>query len=300
MIPESTRAWKNRLFSLPSGRCPLGELTLAGAVRNSRGAGALRPRIFGQWAFVYLVAGSGVYEDALGTRREVQAGDWILVFPELAHHYGPRPGNFWNEIYVCFQGPIFEQWRASGLLDASRPTGTLCPVSFWWKELASVLKHIGQKGTSTLEAVTSWQHWLGRVITNQIPAKTESQRWQEQACRLLSENLSVEDSNGRTVAKTLGMGYESFRKKFVRHMGVPPGRFRERQRIEKARQLLQSKRLTNKELADTLGFYDEAHFSKSFRRHVGLSPRAFSRSLFPESPPHEKMRPTTSNRKVHP
>jgi transcriptional regulator GlxA family with amidase domain len=101
----------------------------------------------------------------------------------------------------------------------------------------------------------------------------------EQACRLLDQGLAGEDSAGQKVAGQLGMGYESFRKKFVLHLGVSPGRYREHLRIERAKQLLQSKRLTNKELAEMLGFCDEAHFSKTFRRKAGVSPREFRNSL---------------------
>jgi transcriptional regulator GlxA family with amidase domain len=90
--------------------------------------------------------------------------------------------------------------------------------------------------------------------------------------------LAEGDAAGREVAEAMGMGYENFRKQFTKHMGVSPGRYRERLRVERAKLLLRGKRLGNKELAEILGYCDEAHFSKAFKRLAGVSPRAYSKS----------------------
>jgi AraC-like DNA-binding protein len=44
-------------------------------------------------------------------------------------------------------------------------------------------------------------------------------------------------------------------------------------RIERARQLLARHRFTNKELAGMLGFHDEFHFAKTFKKLAGKTPR---------------------------
>ena len=80
--------WKTSLVQA-TGNSPLGEITLAGTISKSRGIRHDKPRVFGQWALVYLVAGTGRYHDARGTDIPLRAGDVILVFPELAHSYGP-------------------------------------------------------------------------------------------------------------------------------------------------------------------------------------------------------------------
>ena len=82
-------------------------------------------RVFGQRALVLLVAGAGRYRDANGLRRDVTAGAAILVFPALAHRYGPQAGQKWDEIYLCFDGPIFDVWEREKMWDASRPIARL-------------------------------------------------------------------------------------------------------------------------------------------------------------------------------
>ena len=75
---------------------------------------------------MYLVAGSGSYHDARGIDVSLRSGDVILVFPEVAHSYGPEAGGVWNELYVCFRGPVFESWRGAELFDVRNPV-------FHWK-----------------------------------------------------------------------------------------------------------------------------------------------------------------------
>jgi len=77
------------------------------------------------------------------------------------------------------------------------------------------------------------------------------------------------------IARALGLSYETFRKEFARETGQPPARYRLHRLIEQARLLIAGRNLSNKQIAETLGFYDEFHFSRHFRQVSGQSPREF-------------------------
>jgi hypothetical protein len=118
---------------------------------------------------VYLVAGSGNYRDARGIDVPLRAGDVILVFPEVAHSYGPEPGGIWNELYVCFRGPVFESWRVAELFDVRNPV-------FHWKAprigleiLQPFFSKLNQPFQSMLEAVTMWQQIVSRILHPAAP-----------------------------------------------------------------------------------------------------------------------------------
>ena len=85
------------------------------------------------------------------------------------------------------------------------------------------------------------------------------------------------------IARGAGLSYESFRKKFRAVTGVSPARYRNRMVIDHARKMIYEERLSNKELADRLGFCDEFHFSRRFRETTGRTPGEFRRSL-PKGP----------------
>ena len=61
---------------------------------------------------------------------------------------------------------------------------------------------------------------------------------------------------------------------FTRVIGVSPKRFLRTARIAMARRLLEEGKLTHAAIAQECGFYDEAHFSRTFRAAVGHTPGA--------------------------
>lgn len=266
--------WKTLLAPLPAGSSPIGDITLAGTISGSRGIRRDHPRVFGQWAVVYLLAGKGDYVDARGTEMPVQAGDVILVFPELAHSYGPPPGGEWNELHVCFQGAVFEAWRNSGLFDIRRPV-------FHWQEpgrglslMQEFFSLLGRKGLSMVDVACEWQTVLATIFTTEPVCNggAPQPKWYRRALDLLDRGAGGEKKGLREVAAECGMGYESFRKNFTTIAGQPPGRYALARRIDRARALLSRHRFTNKELADLLGFHDEFHFAKTFKRMTGQTP----------------------------
>src|SRR4051812_9854906 len=97
-------------------RTAVGDLELAGSLRDIPGIAPGAMRILGRYALVLMVSGRGYYADAKGTRRELLPGDAVLVFPELAHAYGPMPGEGWTQVYFVFAGATFDLWRRRGLL----------------------------------------------------------------------------------------------------------------------------------------------------------------------------------------
>src|SRR6476659_7974697 len=134
-----SQAIETRLLFRNDARTPLGRLTAAGFIRNSAGVGATAMRVLGSYAIVLLLEGSGRYQDANGYQQRVQAGDMLMVFPELAHRYGPGAGEFWNEFYVVFNGPVFDLWRQVGLLNPAQAIQQLEPIRDWLAWLEEML-----------------------------------------------------------------------------------------------------------------------------------------------------------------
>lgn len=253
-------------------------MSLAGTVADSEGTGRGAMRVLGRWALVYNVSGRCTYRDERGVRMELGPGSWILVFPELAHSYGPAPGSRWDEVYVCFRGPVFEAWRDSGCFDPARPAGKWLPPAQGVAAFGDFFRSIQRRDCSQLKAVCLWQQLLADIVG--APARPAVKRGDWLGKALDSLEHSGDGGGGdplRQAAAACGLGYESFRKKFEASMGMPPGRYVLAHRIERARRLIALQSLTNAEIAAMLGFHDEFHFSKTFLRFTGVPPREFRR-----------------------
>lgn len=81
------------------------------------------------------------------------------------------------------------------------------------------------------------------------------------------------------IAKTCGVSECYFRRLFREYSGDTPMEFRQKHRIEKAKQLLLSdEMMTIGEIAGELHFTDIYHFSKTFKNFTGQSPTAYIKS----------------------
>jgi AraC-like DNA-binding protein len=67
--------------------------------------------------------------------------------------------------------------------------------------------------------------------------------------------------------------------------GLPPHRYQTALRIDRAKRLLAARRLTIGEIAHAAGFADHAHFTRTFRRRVGLVPSVYAKNVQDTEPP---------------
>ncbi len=80
------------------------------------------------------------------------------------------------------------------------------------------------------------------------------------------------------IVENFGINYNTFRKDFVKIYGLSPSKYRNSQRIFKAKALLHSG-LTCGEVSQKLSYADIYTFSHQFKKSTGLTPRAYIKSL---------------------
>jgi AraC-like DNA-binding protein len=263
-------------------RTPVGEIELAGLLRNVPGIDPTGMRILRRFTLVLMVEGKGYYRDARGTRLELGPGDVVLVFPEIAHAYGPLPGGEWTQIYFVFDGPQFQLWRAQGLLAPEHPVLRLGAMDYWRRRLHEVVK------SEPLHSAGAPLRALGRllhVLTDMVAADAESTRqagrdaWLENSLRLLGDRAATGWLAPQDVAPLVGLNYENFRKRFVQLTHESPGRYQKRRRLEWACAAIYHGETSLKQIADTLGFCDVFHFSKAFKQEIGFTPSDYRRRV---------------------
>ena len=100
--------------------------------------------------------------------------------------------------------------------------------------------------------------------------------WAGRARELLQDRSS--DSLQITeMAQQLGLHPVYFARAFRRVFRCTPGEYRARCRLRDALTLMQDPSLCLSEIALSAGFFDQSHFSTSFRKHFGISPQIYRR-----------------------
>ena len=79
------------------------------------------------------------------------------------------------------------------------------------------------------------------------------------------------------LARQAGLSRSQFDRQFHRLFGTPPREYLLRVRIHAASHLLEETDRKTTEIAQETGFYDHSHFSRTFRRIMGCSPRIYRR-----------------------
>jgi len=94
----------------------------------------------------------------------------------------------------------------------------------------------------------------------------------------IADNLHA-DLSVDALARRAAMSPRNFCRVFLREVGMTPGRFVERMRIEAARRLLEDSARSVPEVAGACGFGSAETMRLAFRRALGVSPKTY-RSRF--------------------
>lgn len=89
------------------------------------------------------------------------------------------------------------------------------------------------------------------------------------------ENDIFQEKSIAEIAEMCHVSQSHFRSMFKKYSGVSPISYQINAKIERAKHLLSHEHLTVGEVAEYLGFSDDAYFCKLFKKYTGFSPKAY-------------------------
>lgn len=116
---------------------------------------------------------------------------------------------------------------------------------------------------------------MAEVSRHQVKqSKQTAPPWLENARDILRENIS-EPPSLETLAKAVGVHAVSLAREFRRYYHCTIGEYLRQLRIETACRELSHSEVALSVIAANTGFYDQSHFSNTFRRHTGMTPTQY-------------------------
>ena len=192
------------------------------------------------------------------------------------------------EAYLTLKGPCRVLWMAfEGALAPMvvRKMGALLHVPLRQAALPSqmylarqivqvIVRHTGSSNaTYQLQHLMYGMlasHWgqpvaMDAMLSHEIAKVVDALR----ACQY-KENFSLQE-----MANISRMPMETFRKRFVSEVGMPPLSYVLHCKMERAKELLREQDSTVRQVGAEVGMQDPYHFSKQFKNIVGISPSSF-------------------------
>jgi len=238
-----------------------------------------RGRTLQYHALMYIIKGSGHFEDVGTMRRKVTPGTLFFLYPQKWHNFDPEPGTTWTEYWVFFDGA-----------KAVKSFGNIIPATN--KSFYQI--GIDQEFISLYEELYDVWFYQGRgfreyafLLLHEILTKAwlrinnfsfqRKDDWLHRVKTSLWRNLSLPEWDFQQFAASENIGHEAFRKRFKKKTGFSPKQYFLMLKINRAKELLlrQDERIKN--IAVNLGFDDPYYFSRLFRKREGVSPKEYRR-----------------------
>ena len=230
------------------------------------------------WAV--LIVDDGAIRYDLDRRRCAAAGQTVTILPPGVTHDGrpaPGAGGFRKrELYL-------DDWFLPAALTGAAVDHTRIsdpPLRAALSRLHDCLRRGGEGGGDSLDAQARLaligERIAGHLTSVPPPASRPEPGVAGQLRELLDEHVTGQVSLARAAA-ALDRSVPHLVRSFTRRYGLSPYAYVVGRRIDNARRLL-LEGAEPAEVAIAVGFYDQAHFTRHFKKHTATTPARYARS----------------------
>ena len=202
-------------------------------------------------------------------------------------------------VWIALEGPLSPLVvRKMGALLHMPLRQTALPSQLY---LASQIVQVIVRHSGSSDATYQLQHLLYGMIASHWgqPVAMDAMLSHEIAkvVDTLRANQYRDNYSLAEMAAISRMPMETFRKRFVAEVGMPPLSYVLHCKMERAKELLRDQNYSVRQAGIEVGMQDPYHFSKQFKNIVGISPSAFMKQA---SAPNATIRGTTRKEKDKP
>ncbi len=216
-----------------------------------------------------VIKSRGVSEYVIDGKKYVADSDNIVLIPK-GTEYG---------MYICREGEcVVVEFDTAESISAPCVLGTGGD-----KEIATFVRSILQywklKGPAyQSKCMSELYNLITRLST--VHSYTHSlagkYRMIHKSVKYIEANYRRADLYTPDLAKMSGMGETYYRSIFISVFSVPPAKYIQNYRVEKAKELLVNSELSVDEIAIATGFANASYFCKVFKLTTGLTPTEFA------------------------
>jgi AraC family transcriptional regulator, arabinose operon regulatory protein len=225
------------------------------------------------YALIYVLEGSGDYRVDDGEAWPIRPGSIYHEFPHRRREVLVTGG--YTECYLCLGPSLFNYLLELGIVDIQRPVRDIGLDLGLARELIRYIDAIPTLREAALAPhLARGLELVTRLIMRGAEHADPEATMIDEVCELLAQRLN-ERLSLEALTKHFPISYERLRKIFRQRMGLSPGEYRIRRRIDRARELLTRSTAPLTDIADALGYDTPFAFSRQFKQVVGVPPSEY-------------------------
>lgn len=230
-------------------------------------------RILKEYQIIYITQGTGTFK-SVSKSYKITPGTIIFLFPGVKHSYQPDFKVGWNEYWIGCIGKYLDELLNNGVISPDKPVyylglhETLLSTYHNFFELVRLHRpgyqlRLGAAVMMLIADVISY--------TRQSVQHNHTEKIVEKAKFFFTENITccieVEE-----IAEKLGISTSHLANIFKSYTGMTPYQYYLHMKINKAKEMLEIRELSIKEIAFELSFESQYYFSRLFKKKTGYPP----------------------------
>ena len=151
------------------------------------------------------------------------------------------------------------------------------PKPFYMSELKSLMSNLINNRLIVKGKFSGQQEQAEKV--EQIQFESSDELFMKRVMAIVNKNLSNSDFNISQMVDEVGMSRTQLHRKLKELTGFSAARFMQNIRMQQAMKLLKEKKVNVSQIAYSVGFSSQTHFSTTFKQYYGVSPTEYIRQL---------------------
>ena len=236
------------------------------------------PRVDRYFTIHLVVEGKGTFF-VNEKKYYVKKGDMFFLLPNTTISYYPNKKEPWKYYWINIDGPQIQGYISMLNLSPSRAV-MACPE---FEEIKKKFEHILDPKlnlrSSNFYSISLFYAILGLLNKTETTTCISNSDIFERVQAIVEINYYNSDFNVSSIATMLYVSHSYLLKKFKEQTGQTLIQYLTSFRLTKACELLETKKYTNKELATLVGFNDEFHFMKAFKKKFDTTIKGYQKDI---------------------
>ena len=151
------------------------------------------------------------------------------------------------------------------------------PKPFYMSELKSLMSNLINNRLIVKGKFSGQQEQTEKVSAVQFESSDE--QFMKRVMDIVNKNISNSEFNIGQMVDEVGLSRTQLHRKLKELTGFSAARFMQNIRMQQAMKLLKEKRVNVSQIAYSVGFSSQTHFSTTFKQYYGVSPTEYIRQL---------------------